>query len=449
MKKSRVAVAAIGALLATGVEAATYVLEAAKWGPAQTAAVAAAGGTVTYSNEAAGLASAESDNPDFAQAVVRGGAVFRATPDMVVQWTQPLPIEALPEAIDPSDDTFFTNVQWAPQSVQAPAAWALGFTGRGVRVAVIDGGIFAAHPDLAGNVDVAASRSFVVGGATGFGGCSPQAFNCDTGTFWHGTHVAGIVAARDNSIGVVGIAPEATIVGVKALHSGSGAFSWIINAILYAATDGEADIINMSLGAEFPKNLQGAGPLVAALNRAVNFANARGVLVVVSAGNSGLDTDATANLTVVPAESGAAIAVSATGPLGFALGATNFSRPASYSNFGNALVWIAGPGGDAALPGNALCSRPPVLNIPCWVFDLVLSTSRGLTANGGFSFAAGTSMAAPAVAAVAALIKQRNPAMDAAQLKTELARSATDEGKVGQDNFYGSGYVNALRAVTQ
>ena len=95
-------------------------------------------------------------------------------------------------------------------------------------------------------------------GVPGLGGCAATAYNCDTGTFWHGTHVAGIIAAIDNATGVIGIAPKATIVPVKALHGGSGSFGAVVAAVLYAgdhsATGGRADIINMSLGAVFPKN---------------------------------------------------------------------------------------------------------------------------------------------------------------------------------------------------
>ncbi len=311
---------------------------------------------------------------------------------------------------------------------------------------MIDGGIYSAHPDLAANIDMASSRSFVPGPA---GSCETR-FNCDTGTFWHGTHVAGIVAALDNTIGVVGIAPEATIVGVKALHNGSGSFASVISAILYASTEGRADIINMSLGAVFPRGHRDGAELTSALNRAVNFATRNGTLVVVSAGNDGANFDFQRNWTVTPAESGNAIAISATGPMNFASGATDFSRPASYSNYGNSLVWVAAPGGDFAYPGNENCTRPiaspaGTITRPCWVFDMVMSTAGPA----GYAWAAGTSMAAPAASAVAALIKQRNPGISVGELKNRLAQSATDLGKPGQDNFYGRGYINALRAVTQ
>jgi subtilisin family serine protease len=439
----KVAIAALFAASAAGAHAATYVLHAPNWGAKQSAAVAKAGGTVVFSHDGAGVAVAESSNPGFMKALRASGAVAGGALDRVVEWTQPMATEPLPDAVNPGNDTFYNTIQWAPQSVEAPAAWGMGYTGKGVRVAVIDGGIHAAHPDLAANVDVAASRSFVPGAA---GSCEVQ-FNCDIGTFWHGTHVAGIVAAVDNTTGVIGIAPEATIVGVKALHNGSGSFAAIIQAILYAATEGRADVINMSLGAEFGRNEEGAAELVSALNRAVNFASRNGALVVVAAGNSALDLDRTGNLIVTPAESGNAIAISATGPFGFGYGETNFSRPASYSNYGNSLVWLAAPGGDFAWPTNENCTLAlgaSTLTRPCWVFDMVLSTSRA-----GYSWAAGTSMAAPAASAIAALIKQKYPGISVGELKNRLAQSATDEGKPGQDNFYGRGFVNAKNAVSR
>jgi len=427
-----------------GAEPRTYVVSASRWGAAQNAAVAAAGGQVAFQHDGAGLAVVTSESPDFAAALSASGAVQSVNEDMVVQWQQPTNAVVLDEAaVNPNNDTYYTNLQWAPQSVEAPAAWAAGYTGAGVRVAIIDGGIYSAHPDLAANIDVAASRSFV----PGFN------FNQDTGTFWHGTHVAGIVAAIDNSTGVVGIAPGATIVGVKALHNGSGAFSWIISAILYAATPrsaggGGADIINMSLGAEFERGggNTGAGPLVAAMNKAVNYADRNGVLVVSAAGNSALDLDHTGSVIAVPAQSGSGIAVSATGPEGFGLGATNFRRISSYTNYGTSAITVAGPGGDFTLPGSAACTKLTASGSPittaCWVFDMVLSTSRA-----GYTWAAGTSMAAPAVSAVAALIRQANPGISLGALKNKLAQSADDEGKTGRDPLYGRGFVNARKAV--
>jgi len=432
----------------------TYILTADGWGSTQRAAVAAAGGTLVLGHGGVGIGIATSSAADFLSRALATGAFTGGARDSVVQWQRPLSeVELEEDVVTPGDETFI-NLQWNVQAIEAPAAWAAGFTGQGVRVAVLDGGIHSAHQDLDANIDVAASRSFV----TGFN------FNQDVGTFWHGTHVAGIVAAEDNALGTIGVAPSATIVGVKVLHAGSGSFSSVIQGILYAATPlakggAGAHIINMSLGATFARGggNTGAGLLVAALNKAVNYA-ARSTLVISSAGNSALDLDHSGSIITVPAMSGGGIAVSATGPVGFAVnwpnGATNFRRPASYTNFGTSLVNVAAPGGDFVLPGSANCSIPLVpagsLTRPCWVFDLVLSTARGSGASTtSYAFAAGTSMAAPAAAGVAALIKQRFPGISVGALKNRLAQSADDEGAIGTDPFYGKGFVNAQRAVTE
>ncbi|HEX5719783.1 MAG TPA: S8 family serine peptidase [Thermoanaerobaculia bacterium] len=451
MKFFRISVLVVAVALASfaSASATDYVLSSNKWTSAQTAAVQAAGGTVVFSHGKSGIGAATSNAPDFLSRVIASGAFQDAAVDEVVQWQQPAAGLSVEEtAINPTNDTFYP-IQWAHEAVDSPAAWAAGCTGLGARVAVLDGGIYAAHQDLAGAVDTACSASFVPG----------QNFNQDLGTFWHGTHVAGIVAARDNNLGVIGIAPEATIVGVKVLHGGSGSFGAVIGGILYAsdpasfgaANCARAHIINMSLGAEFPKN--GSGSLVAALNKAVNFAASNGVLVISSAGNSGIDFGQAGNFTVIPAASGSGVAISATAPLGWAaFGATDFDRPASYSNYGEGLVFVAAPGGDSAYPGNELCTRAVVggsVTVPCWVFDLYLSTSRGTTAAGNYTWAAGTSMAAPAASGVAAIIVQQNPGISLGALKAKLHQSSTDSGPTGHDEFYGHGFVNALNACNQ
>ena len=438
-------VAKIALLVAASMPAAAaaeqYVLQAGKWGASQKAAVEAAGGTVSWGHGKSGIGVVTSVAPDFLERAMASGAFRSGSPDVVVEWQMPTVVE---QAVNASNDTFYP-IQWAHEAIGSEDAWAAGCEGAGARVAVLDGGIFAAHPDLDANIDVACSVSFVPG----------QPFNNDTGTFWHGTHVAGIVAAEDNAIGVVGVAPAAKVIGVKVLHSGTGSFGAIIAGILYAADPASfgapgcarADIINMSLGATFPRT--GAGTLIGAVNQAVNFAASQGVLVVSAAGNSAIDLGQAGNVTFVPAESGSGVAVSATGPIGWALGATNYDSPASYSNYGEGTVFVGAPGGDAILPGNAICTLPTatgtITNF-CWVFDLYLSTSRGTTANGGYSWAAGTSMAAPTVSGVAALIVGNNPGISLGALKARVAAATTDSGKVGNDEFYGHGFINAAAA---
>lgn len=431
-----------------------YVLTASRWGATQDQAVQEAGGFVKFSSANGGIAVVNSSNPAFLSQVLANKGITDGAVDQVVQWQSPVgEVELQEQAVTPGDETFI-NLQWNIKSIEAPGAWSLGFTGQGVRVAVLDGGIYSAHQDLDANIDVARSTSFV----PGFN------FNQDVGTFWHGTHVAGIIAAEDNALGTIGVAPNATIIGVKVLHNSSGSFGQVISGILYASTPiaeggAGADIINMSLGATFPKGGgPGTGQLIAALNKAVNHAGSNGVLVISAAGNDGLDLDHSGSYTSVPAMSGNGLAISATAPEGYAVnypnGATNFRDPASYTNFGNSLVSVAGPGGDSRLPGSAICSIPRVpsgfVTLPCWVFDLVISPCRGAGASTtAYCFAAGTSMATPAASGVAALIKQRFPEISLGAFKNQLASTADDEGKKGRDPFYGRGFINARRAVTE
>jgi subtilisin family serine protease len=423
------------------------------------AEVQRAGGTLKSYHKGAGVAIALSNDAAFAtklKAVAGIGAVGK---DKAVQWIDPN-LRVAEMANEGDNETFF-GIQWAPKAISAPAAWASGQMGAGVRVAVLDGGIHSTHIDLAPNLDAASSRSYALD-ALG----NPTAYNSDLGTFWHGTHVAGIVAAADNSTGVIGIAPKATIIGVKVLHGGSGEFEWVIEGIIYAATPRSeggagANIINMSLGADFdrvdPGFTEENAHLLAALSKATSYARSRGVLVVASAGNDAINFDGGGSYVTVPAMSVGVVAVSALGPAGFALnfsnnaGLPNYDELASYSNSGSSIISFGGPGGDGRLPGNAVCTMPlpgfgSITNF-CWVFDLVLSSSRGTTVNGGYSWAAGTSMAAPAVAGVAALILGRHGPMSPAQLEARLRSSSDDLGKPGQDDVYGRGRINAFRAV--
>ena len=546
--------------------AADFVLTAPQWGKKQDRAVAAAGGTVNWSHGKAGIASVSSDNADFLATVSRNRAFQSAAEDMMVQWQDPNPVT---QANITPDDEWYFGLQWNMQAIEAPAAWDAGHTGAGVRVAINDGGIDPTHPDLAPNMDTSCSVSFV----------PDQPYDTDTGGFWHGMHVAGIVGAADNGMGVIGVAPEAEMISVKVLHSGSGAFGWIIGGVLYAADPAafgrpdciKADIINMSLGAVFNKRLLGGGSLVAAMARAVNYATSKGTLVVSAAGNDGIDLGQAQDITFVPAESGSGIAVAATGPVdifGIFTGTPGDPRaPASYSNYGEGTTFVAAPGGgdgitalvavnspssiagfklaasanygkrpnghtgDVALWSDAAdttgdphdacedgtdpnvagkialihrgsCTfvtksaaaeasgaigviisnnRPgpaPGLggDVPITIPSVGLGQSDGAAIEGelaggpvnvslfetpfpegvldqvlsscysGWCFASGTSMASPAAAGVAALIKGCNPGISLGALKAKLAQTADDEGKIGNDEFYGHGFVNAARA---
>jgi lantibiotic leader peptide-processing serine protease len=431
------------------------------------AAIKLAGGNLVTVIPEIGVAIAEGTAPKFAERAAKIRGVESVSPDVIIQWIDPILTRDDPELVADSfdlnseaigDNAFFGDFQWAPNAVGAPKAWAAGYTGAGVRVAILDGAVYNSHLDLAPNVDVAASTSFVPG----------FQYNQDTGTFWHGTHVAGIVAATGN-IGTVGIAPNATLIGVKVLHSGSGSFESILQGIVYAAKPiaqggAGAHIINMSLGATIDyrnnwsdKEFRDAfRELAKAVDRATRYATQRGVTVIASAGNDGTNFDLAKELFKIPAQNQNVISVSATGPHGWALGATDFERPAYYTDHGKSLVDLAAPGGTIGLwlidGVDEVCtvtgSFISITNF-CEIFDLIISTSRG---SGGsvtsYSWAQGTSMAAPLVAGVAALIIEKNGGeMNPLAVGAILQRSATDYGKPGNDEWYGLGWINAAKAV--
>ncbi|MGH8567031.1 MAG: S8 family serine peptidase, partial [Gammaproteobacteria bacterium] len=275
--------------------------------------------------------------------------------------------------------------------------------------------------------------------------------------FHHGTHVAGIVAAADNAFGVIGVAPEAEIVAVKVVSefTGSGTFEGLIAGIVYAANI-DADIINMSTGATLRKSgfcvpegcvtAREVAELRVASGRATTYAYQRDTTVIAAAGNDASDADHNADRIFVPAALPHVIAIAATGPEGWALDpATNLDVPAFYTNFGQSFINFAAPGGnlDFSLFPNPTPTCTIVVTMPCWVFDLVFSTISG-----GWGWNAGTSMAAPHASGVAAIIiGQNGGSMNPAHVEAALRASADDLGRLGNDDFYGAGRVNAGNAV--
>ena len=433
------------------------------------ASVAAAGGSVIRALPQVGLAVVESSSAQFSDKLKKTAGLDAVLPDL--QWKPVMPVisgmevEEDSAVLPDSHTTVFTDsrlaLQWDMEAINAGTAWRAGQTGSGVRVAVLDSGVASRHLDIAPNLNTALCISFVPGEAYNF-----------TGTgFNHGTHVAGIIAAAANGVGTVGVAPRAEIVAVKVLSaiSGSGSFGGIISGIVYAA-DIDADVINMSLGAEFPRSgyiddngtpsdlsddyKVGANELTAlinATNRATTYAYQQGTTIVVSAGNSGIDRDHDGSYFVLPSDCTHVISVSATAPIGWALNtaSTPLDNLASYSNFGQSCISFAAPGGDFIYPGTGNSIVGGILR-PTWVFDMVFAPSNRVGNSNFYSWSAGTSMAAPHVSGVAAIIIGRNGGtMKPAAVEAALRASADDLGKPGNDDAYGAGRVNAGRAATE
>jgi subtilisin family serine protease len=288
---------------------------------------------------------------------------------------------------EPSETT-----DWGVDQIDADLTWSTS-TGAGIKVAVIDTGIDKDHVDLVANI--AGGVNFVSKPA--WKPANSDNWDDDNG---HGTHVAGTIAAEQNGVGVVGVAPDASLYGVKVLdRNGSGYLSTVIQGIQWAV-DNDMDVINMSLGSSSD---------VQALHDAVDAAYDAGVVVVAAAGNSG-DGDGATNEVSYPAKYSSVIAVAAT--------ASDYSTP-SWSSEGEE-VEVAAPGVD------------------------ILSTWN----NGGYNTISGTSMASPHTAGVVALMLSDSPGMSPAQVRSTLQSTADDLGAPGHDVFYGYGLVDAQEAVT-
>src|SRR5579864_2446933 len=228
----------------------TYVIMAPGQGKGSTAfadKVAAAGGLVVANLENIGVVTATSDNPNFATLLAAEPGVQSVTEDIQVQW---LNNEYAVQADEGSltvaglNSEPFSGYQWNMRYIGADQTAAAGLQRFGARVAVLDAGMITTHPDIAANVNVTLSRSFVPG--EGVDPVNPG--------FNHGTHVGGIIAAAINGLGIQGVAPRAELVPIKVLaESGSGEFSWLIEGLAYAETI-QADVANMSLGATFLRN---------------------------------------------------------------------------------------------------------------------------------------------------------------------------------------------------
>jgi serine protease len=330
------------------------------------------------------------------------------------------------------DDEFY-DLQWHFSQINLPQAWDNVPDTPSPRpiVAVIDTGIRAGHPDLQGQL--VPGYDFIKNPTSSLDGDGCDADPNDPGdafigvvSSWHGTHVAGTVAARTvfgsgkEALGVAGAAWNARVMPLRVLGRGGGTDADVMDALLYAAgaTNGcnalpaeRADVVNMSLG---------GGGYSAAFQAAVLTARAQGVTVVAAAGNDSSSTP------IYPAAFDGVIAVAA----------TDFERGrAPYSNFGT-WVDVAAPGGDMSQDANG-----------DGFGDGVLSTLFDPT-NGHYvyGFYQGTSMAAPHVSAVIALMLSVKPDLGPADVD-DMLRNGELTREIPGISLLGFGLIDAFKAV--
>jgi subtilisin family serine protease len=358
--------------------------------------------------------------------------------------------DALPSG-NPWEASFYADGrQWGPRIMQADVAWRAGMLGSpSVRVGILDTGIDYDNRELAGLVDHSASRSFTSLFA------SEQGITVDLGqdpqvpgdhpymdNHFHGTHVASTVAANARS--VAGITQLSTLVAVKVLNVlGSGTFEGVAAGIVYAADEANVDVINMSLGALVDKNEEGVPALLTLMQRTIKKAEKEGAIVISAAGNDEINLDV-GSIVSTPCEQ-STICVSATGPIL----QQNFDQPASYTNYGITAIEVAAPGGNTDANGNdqtedliiGACSRrttQPGLT-PC------RASTDGVAYF--YAWAAGTSMATPHTAGLAALIKSVTPTLSVKGLRNRILSTADDVGAPGRDIYSNHGRINARRGV--
>ena len=288
----------------------------------------------------------------------------------------------------PNDTYYGSNQAGSLGAIRMPQAWDLTKTAGTQTVAVLDTGIDAGHPDLAGRV------------LAGHNEINPAASpNDDAG---HGTMTAGIIGANtNNGVGVAGVAWNVKILPVKVLdQDGNGYDSDIIDGVTWAANNG-ARVINMSLGGDGDNSL---------LHDAITAAVNKGVVVVAAAGNSGSASPS------YPASYPEVLSVAAT---------DNNGALTSFSTQGD---WV-----DIAAPGWKIISTGP----------------RSLTPAGYLPYwtNSGTSFSAPMVAGVAALLRNKYPTYTPAQIMARLKSTARDAGPRGLDPYYGAGILDAYNAL--
>ncbi|RCG16374.1 peptidase S8 [Streptomyces reniochalinae] len=441
-----------------------------------------ADGKVVATYKKIGVVVAHSTNPQFGETLrevdgVDSAGATRTAPLKAATTTEvgkpvfvkePKKASTLAKKAEAKNQEPLESLQWDKRAIKADKAAEVDEGSRKVTVGVIDTGVDDTHPDLKANFSAKQSANCVGGKAdTSRGAWRP--YNPDED--YHGTHVAGIIAADRNGVGIAGTAPGVKVSAIKVSEPETSLFysEAVVCAMVFAADHG-IEVTNNSYYVDpwlYNCDDQADQQAIAdAVRRAADYAQRKGVTTVSSAGNSSHDLAASeivddtspndstpvertvdpAACPDVPSMLPSATSVSATGPE---------NLKSYYSNYGRDEIDVAAPGGDRSFQ----TPDEPAKD------GGVLSTMP----NGDYAYLQGTSMAGPQVAGVAALLKSTHPKSSAQEISWLLKAQAQTQpcpeesydpdgkgtyaakctGVRGNNSFYGHGLVDALAAVTK
>lgn len=338
---------------------------------------------------------------------------------------------------------------WGLQNIQAESTWDTT-QGEGVIVAVSDTGVDYNHEDIAENIwtnmgeagidsqgkdkktnGIDDDNNGYIDDWHGYNFVTIDGTPADNDPMddhGHGTHVAGTIAAvGNNNIGIIGVSPKAKIMPIKGLSgNGSGSIADLVNTIYYAADNG-AQVINCSWG--------GYGQTPQALIDVINYAHdVKGVTIVAAAGNSNSDVGSE-NYGFFPASIRNVITVSAI---------NHNNTKASFSNYG-VKIDVAAPGGGDIDPTKLI--NTPLYSILSLKSFFIPTSWNPYVIDSKYIRLAGTSMASPHAAGVAALIKSYRPEFSPEQVRQALRAGSDDLGPGAFDTIYGNGKINTIKAI--
>jgi subtilisin family serine protease len=441
--------------------------------------IAAAGGTVAKAYPELGVVLARSSNPSFSEMMSADASVeaVSATSLSVTKVnldrddTQKIGTKTSALTADTAGDPL-SPFQWDMNQIHAPEAHEITGGSASVVSGVMDSGIDRTHPDVATQIDYASSVSCV----TGVPNTDPEVWGTDF--FGHGTFVSSLIAAPENGVGIVGVAPGTRVAMIQVVTDTGLIFPEAFVCGLTWAADHGLPVVNASLFVDpwyfACKNDPAQRAVWKAIQRAVNYAMSKGTTLIAAASNTADDLDhptvdflsptdgvpETREInnacSVLPVEVGGVVGVSA-------VGATQ--QLAFYSNYGLEAIDVTAPGGDLfvitpeAENGQLLGALPPDSLFYMFARDFFGTAKDDCSSGTCITYAGlqGTSMAAPHATGVAALAISQHGAMSPADLLTFLQDTATPlacpegsttcSGQPGSNNFYGAGEVDALAAV--